>query len=763
MIRHHAQSADQDAASQQNFSDEKGVFENLTSCVQTARRFLSNASVASSTMSAAGASVSGTEPTTGVGIHLMSDLGGSLSGEDRSRIESWVRPLERPGSGALEGTVFRSMFGEVQMSAMVNDGVDEDDEYDLEYELTRAFLQNGQAKVEKGDYAGAEACFRKALTKLESHAFDHKIALMPSDVRLMLASACVKQNKFDDAESLLLPLSSSRDASAALQTYAANHLLGELYLQKGDYTQAETSTISAAKGRRKHLGKTHPLYAESIWLLVQMYSAKGDEAEAEVWQTFLPPSLQPLSERYISNPVNTPPESFLVPEKPAISKTKLPKSSKTSFFSPQESQQQSDLTQQRSKSPLLSPASQLSFPTRFETQESNLLATPSSPTNPFSSGSLTMTSISDHSVSVPRRSQSSDLPPSESLHSVETLNLQHTIIVSRFSVIQRLCNGGDRLQAAEEALKYLQEYVSDPRSMPYWSEIRDNVSNGDTHGLAGTGYGFAPLHFFASLSKECAFEVQVLIDYGVDVNAITHVKSACRRPVHYTALQIAAECGHTNIVRLLSAASGIDLECRNSDGLTPLFIAWKHGHIGVVKILLDRGASSNGSPNVWQGNCLLHGAAWLCNLEVTKHLLSRPNVEVNARNNVGSTPLIAAVISSDIADERVRRAKIASRLPVLRALLSAGANYRLRNNAGRNAMYYAELEKNPAVVALLEGRGASREIGEAHPLHPPDVIAALFKRVVYSPQRLEAKHLRQSVRLQSGIHSKKGVPTMIVL
>ena len=98
--------------------------------------------------------------------------------------------------------------------------------------------------------------------------------------------------------------------------------------------------------------------------------------------------------------------------------------------------------------------------------------------------------------------------------------------------------------------------MSEPRSMPYWSEIRDNVSNGDTHGLAGTGYGFAPLHFFASLPKECAFEVQVIIDDGVNVNATTHVKSACRRPVHYTALQIAAERGHTNIVRLLSAASG---------------------------------------------------------------------------------------------------------------------------------------------------------------------------------------------------------------
>jgi hypothetical protein len=58
-------------------------------------------------------------------------------------------------------------------------------------------------------------------------------------------------------------------------------------------------------------------------------------------------------------------------------------------------------------------------------------------------------------------------------------------------------------------------------------------------------------------------------------------------------------------------------------------------------------------------------------------------------------------------------------------------------------MHYAELEKDPAVVALLEGRGASREIMEAHPLHPHDVIAGLVKRMVNGPQRLEAKHLRQ--------------------
>jgi hypothetical protein len=210
--------------------------------------------------------------------------------------------------------------------------------------------------------------------------------------------------------------------------------------------------------------------------------------------------------------------------------------------------------------------------------------------------------------------------------------------MSCFSVIQCLCGIGEQLQAAEEGLKYLQEYVSEPGSMPYWSEIRDNASTVTSAAWQEPATGFAPLHFFASLPKECMFEVHVLINDGVDVNATTGMTSAGRHTMYYTALLIAAKHGHMNIVCLLSAAPETDLECRDSDGFTPLFIAWKYGHIGVVKTLLDRGASPKGRLDVWQGNSLLHGTAWLCNLDVTHHLLSRPNVEVNARNNVGSTP-----------------------------------------------------------------------------------------------------------------------------
>jgi hypothetical protein len=310
-------------------------------------------------------------------------------------------------------------------------------------------------KIEKGDYAGAEACFRKALAKLESHTFEHKIALVPSDVHLMLASVCFK---FDEAESLLIPLSGTKDTSAALRTCAAQHLLGELYLQKGNQTQAEASALLAVKGRRKHLGKNHPMCAEFVRLLVQIYSAKGDEAEVEAWQIFLPASLWPPSEPCISTPINRSPSSFPVPEKLLTLKKKLPKSYVPNFFAFRKSQQHSDLTQLQSESPLLSPASQSSSLTHSDTQESDTRAAPSSPTNPFSPGSLTITPLSDREL---------EIPPSESLQSAEALNLKQTISMSRISIIQGLCRIREHLQAAEEALKYLQEYVSEPGSMPY--------------------------------------------------------------------------------------------------------------------------------------------------------------------------------------------------------------------------------------------------------------------------------------------------------
>lgn len=309
----------------------------------------------------------------------------------------------------------------------------------------------------------------------------------------------------------------------------------------------------------------------------------------------------------------------------------------------------------------------------------------------------------------------------------------HHEAMLRFATIRRLCSLNDHEKAISEAIDFLKCYTPGSHTIPHALDIESNILHGAGLGLAATGHGYAALHFFVSLPAEQLFEVELLIDHGVDVNAtLVGVRTEPRsRPPCQTALQLAAERGHAKITKLLAETPGIDLEAENSRSLTALFIAWRKGHLKVVEILLSNGAISTGSPDVWHGNSLLHGAAWLCNVDIVALLLER-GADVNARNAIGSTPLIAAVISTDIADPRLRRMKLANCTAVMRLLLARGADFRLKNNEGYSAMHYAEREHNLDVVALLEGRGARRTIGEAHPLHPHDVVGNLFRRVLTS-------------------------------
>ena len=68
---------------------------------------------------------------------------------------------------------------------------------------------------------------------------------------------------------------------------------------------------------------------------------------------------------------------------------------------------------------------------------------------------------------------------------------------------------------------------------------------------------------------------------GVDVNATSETVNGS------TALYMACQNGHGEVVRLLLATSGIDVnQARTTYGDTPLFMACQFGHAPVVKLLL---------------------------------------------------------------------------------------------------------------------------------------------------------------------------------
>lgn len=146
---------------------------------------------------------------------------------------------------------------------------------------------------------------------------------------------------------------------------------------------------------------------------------------------------------------------------------------------------------------------------------------------------------------------------------------------SRFTSIGRLCASNGQERAAFEAIEFLKSYTPSSATIPRISEIRDNIINSGKLGLAGTGHGYAPIHFFISLPTEYAFEVSLFIDHGVDVNAVIlpQAPDSCFRLPCHNALQLAAERGHAKITALLASPPSIDLETPDSCNLTPLFIA----------------------------------------------------------------------------------------------------------------------------------------------------------------------------------------------
>jgi ankyrin repeat protein len=84
-------------------------------------------------------------------------------------------------------------------------------------------------------------------------------------------------------------------------------------------------------------------------------------------------------------------------------------------------------------------------------------------------------------------------------------------------------------------------------------------------------------------------------------------------------------------------AKGVDVNARNNNGKTPLFLtAFSRGHTDIIKLLLDHGADVNAKEH--NGETPLHSAALNASEDSTELLLSH-GADVNAKDNKGRTPL----------------------------------------------------------------------------------------------------------------------------
>jgi hypothetical protein len=158
------------------------------------------------------------------------------------------------------------------------------------------------------------------------------------------------------------------------------------------------------------------------------------------------------------------------------------------------------------------------------------------------------------------------------------------------------------------------------------------------------------------------------------------------------ALHEAVGNGHIDIVKLL-VRLGADINVKNKKGMTPILLAEAEGHFGTVKILTELGADITSLDNI------------------TKRLLD-PDVDVNARDEYGSTMIFMSWKNKAIAEEIIRlggdiNAKDVKGMTSLhwavcnyfvervKILIELGADVNAKDNHGRTPLYFAEREMKP--------------------------------------------------------------------
>ena len=627
------------------------------------------------------------------------------------------------------------------------------EENDAEFWLRHAklHLEMGQEKAEQNDFESGKKCFRKVLELMQRNDFGDRLAHQPADVILMLSACCVKQGEVDEAISLLEPVSnrkediypmhpnsssptkpqhSTNQRPNRLQALAASHMIGEAYLLKGDHDNAELHTFKAFKSRESRLGERHAKTLESAQLLINIHKAKGDDEEAEIYTRIVNStvpiisSAEPVSQRDpprlpirpspvlpTTNPDRTRTHSDSYPKIPSTSRWPFSRSSQQPTSQPQASYAH------RNSQSTISPV-----PRQATLSDDRL-----SPMYPYNSP-LTPDNRKfswPSSTSTPERnSLADDSPYPDSLH-LERSSGSTQAVDPVFSAVQQLCSEKKYKMAVKRTIGFMKNYNKAQSILIIrQDELTENIKKGGSLGLAATGHGYSPLHFFTEIrDPECVDEVRLLIRNGVDVNAIAY-KAGVPGTNPLTALQIAVREGHSNIVSSLLSVPTIKTTVKDSEGYTPLLVACRKSNYHIVIQLLDHydhlHRSSHPStplpldlPVTWYGNSLLHDAARQCDSPLVSILLERSH-EIDGRDKFGRTPLHYAVIKKDITNLEERRRKTAWRVDVVKLLLDDGADRRIKDAMGMTAMDYAKEEADGGLdlASLLKAYTRSAKMAE---------------------------------------------------
>jgi ankyrin repeat protein len=156
------------------------------------------------------------------------------------------------------------------------------------------------------------------------------------------------------------------------------------------------------------------------------------------------------------------------------------------------------------------------------------------------------------------------------------------------------------------------------------------------------------------------------------------------------ALCFAARRGHTDVVRVLLHADGVDVNTVTNDGNFPLYMATENNHLEIVRLILQTpGVDVNKATT--EGATPLFIAAQSGHVEITQLLLRSEGLDVNAETTKDASALLVAAHQGH--------------MQIVEMLVKAGADPSSSVDAsGRTPLSFARDLGDERVVALLEAR-----------------------------------------------------------